>query len=375
MTLNNQTHPPMGGAIKSQRSSNLELYRIIVMFLIICHHYVVCSGLIADNRIMDSEYAYSSIFYLLFGAWGKTGINCFILITGYFMCKSSITLRKFLKLLLQVYFYKIVFTTIFLITGYEEHWKSAVYTAVLPLEFFSSNFICGFIGLYLFIPFVNKLLNNINRQQHLLLVTFLLGLYTILPLIPGVSVAMNYVSWFVVVYLIGALIRLYPTVLPKHESVRYWSCATFLCLFLSSISIVAIWYFNVKTGSTHSVYRMVVDTNALMAVVVSVCSFMMFKNLKLKQSRLINTISATTFGVLLIHSNSNTMRRWLWCDVVDCTGNFGTEYFWLYATISVILVFAVCSFLDWIRIVTIEMPLINYTELVINKIICKIKKK
>lgn len=33
--------------MKQPRSSNLELYRIIVMFMIICHHYVVNSGLMS----------------------------------------------------------------------------------------------------------------------------------------------------------------------------------------------------------------------------------------------------------------------------------------------------------------------------------------
>ena len=28
--------------------------------------------------------------------FGKTGINCFTLLTGYFMVKSNITLKKFL---------------------------------------------------------------------------------------------------------------------------------------------------------------------------------------------------------------------------------------------------------------------------------------
>ena len=88
---------------KSPRSSNLELYRIIVMFMIICHHYVGNSGLLSvmgENALNST-----SLFYYILGAWGKTGINCFVLITGYFMCTSTITLRKFLKLILQVYFY------------------------------------------------------------------------------------------------------------------------------------------------------------------------------------------------------------------------------------------------------------------------------
>ena len=79
-----------------QRESGLELFRILTMMLIIAHHYVVNSGLIdvIFTDPLNSKY----IFLLLFGAWGKTGINCFLLITGYFMCKSEINMKKFLKL-------------------------------------------------------------------------------------------------------------------------------------------------------------------------------------------------------------------------------------------------------------------------------------
>lgn len=68
------------------RNSNLELYRIIVMLLIVAHHYVVNSGLITVME--ETPLSARSIFFYLFGAWGKIGINCFVLITGYFMCKS-----------------------------------------------------------------------------------------------------------------------------------------------------------------------------------------------------------------------------------------------------------------------------------------------
>ena len=79
-----------------ERNSNLELYRIIVMLLIVAHHYVVNSGLMS---VMKEEPLHiQSIFLYLFGMWGKTGINCFVMITGYFMCKSHISLRKFMKL-------------------------------------------------------------------------------------------------------------------------------------------------------------------------------------------------------------------------------------------------------------------------------------
>ena len=99
---------------QKMRNSNLELFRIIVMLFIVAHHYVVNSGLTDLNGPIGCDpVSAKSIFLLLFGAWGKTGINCFVLITGYFMCKSQITLKKFLKLLLQIMFYKVVINSIF----------------------------------------------------------------------------------------------------------------------------------------------------------------------------------------------------------------------------------------------------------------------
>ena len=86
------------------------------MLLIVAHHYVVNSGV--EPLMAENPLAAKSIFLYLLGMWGKTGINCFVLITGYFMCKKQITLRKFLKLLLEVEFYNVIIGGLFLLTGY-----------------------------------------------------------------------------------------------------------------------------------------------------------------------------------------------------------------------------------------------------------------
>ena len=87
---------------KKRRDSNIELFRIITMLLIVAHHYVVNSGLL---EVMSAKpLSGKSIFLFVLGAWGKIGINCFVFITGYFMCKSNITLKKFVKLLFEIIF-------------------------------------------------------------------------------------------------------------------------------------------------------------------------------------------------------------------------------------------------------------------------------
>ena len=103
-----------------KRESNIELFRIIVMLLIVAHHFVVNSGLTsATGPIYNSSLNWRTVLLLIMGAWGKIGINCFVLITGYFMCKASITVQKFCKLLSEVMFYKIIISLFFLCSGYE----------------------------------------------------------------------------------------------------------------------------------------------------------------------------------------------------------------------------------------------------------------
>lgn len=193
--------------IKKQRNSNLELYRIIVMLLIVCHHYVVNSGLMGE--LENEPITAKSLFFYVFGMWGKTGINCFVLITGYFMCKSSITLRKFLKLFLEVELYNVVIFSIFVLSGYQDFSIKELLFKLVPLRMVETNFAGCFLWFYLCIPFLTVLVTHLDKKRHGLLVLLCLGIYTMPSTLPGFSVTMNYVTWFSVLFFIASYIRLY----------------------------------------------------------------------------------------------------------------------------------------------------------------------
>lgn len=203
---------------KKERNSNIELYRIIVMLLIVMHHYVVNSGLL--DEMFKTPLAPESVFLYLFGMWGKTGINCFVLITGYFMCKSSISLRKFVKLLFQVELYNIVFGLIFLFAGYIPLSLKSLFKILNPISGVASDFTSCFLLFYLFIPFLNILLNNLSQKQHLLLVMLSIGTYSILGTIPSIGVTFNYVTWFCVLYVVASYIRFYG--IWRSEEKMFW---------------------------------------------------------------------------------------------------------------------------------------------------------
>lgn len=332
------------------RSSNIELYRIIVMLLIISHHYVVNSGLM--DCINTDPFSSSSVFLLLFGMWGKTGINCFVLITGYFMCTSKISLKKFLKLLLQVEFYNLTIYLVFFSVGYMDFDIKSFVKTIFPINSITDGFTSCFLLFYLCIPFLNVLIRNLSKKMHRYLLLLSLGIYSILGT-AHIPISMNYVTWFCVLFFIGSYIRLY------KDDFRYFNnwYVCLLSILLSCLSVVLIAYFAAYLQRELPYYYMVSDSNHLMAIVTSVCLFLYFLNLNIKYHKWINILAASTFGVFLIHTNGDIMRQWLWKDVLNNVAMYGHDLMIIHAVTSVVAIFVICSVIDFVRIRWIENPL------------------
>ena len=339
------------------RSSNFELYRVIVMFLIVLHHFVANSGLnTLDGPIFANVWSFKSLFLLVAGAWGKTGINCFVMITGYFMCKSQITVKKFAKLLFEIMFYRIVIGAVFWLTGYAPFSWTELAKMLLPVYQIKSDFVSAFLVFFLCIPFLNILISHLNEKQHIYLLLLEGFLYVFLGTLPFFSVIINYVSWFAVVYFIASYIRLYPKKIFDHR--KFWGWATAGCVAVSVCSVFACTLLSVWTGMNVP-YYFVSDSNTFLAVCTALSSFLFVKNLQVPYSRLINALGASAFGVLLIHANSDTMRQWLWVDLLDCVGMYDTAWMPLYAIGCCLLIFAVCSIIDLLRIRFLERPVFS----------------
>ena len=354
--LKNERKPING----KQRDSNFELYRVITMFLIVMHHYVVNSGLLAaDGPVFSNALSVKSMGLLLAGAWGKIGINCFVLITGYFMCKSKITLKKYIKLLLTVMFYNIVINCVFWVTGYAPFNLLGLVKAFLPVQNIGSGFTSAYLVFFLLIPFLNILIANMKEKQHIYLLILFGFLYVFLETVPLFSVKMNYVSWFAVLYALAAYLRIYPK--PLFENRRFWTWATIMTVAVSACSVVACSILGARMQKNIA-YYFVTDANTLLAVCVALSSFLLVKNVKIPYSRLINDLGATTFGILLIHANSDTMRQWLWVDLLDCVGAYAKSWLPLHVIGSCLLIFAVCAAIEHLRLRLIEAPLFAFWD-------------
>ena len=339
------------------RTSNIELYRIVCMLMIVAHHYVVNSGVLG----MVEGFPLTGSFLLVFGMWGKTAINCFLMITGYFMCLKQISLRKFLKLLLEYMFYKIVIYLLFLMTGRETLSSSRILETLMPVWNFKDNFTSCFLAFYLFIPFINIMVRNMKKREHRYLLLLFFTCYSVLGTIPGFEVRFNYISWFAVIYLMAAYVRMYPA--PYFNKAHLWGKITLLFAIGAMLSVF------VMNGLGKISYYFVFDANKPYPVILAFSSFLWFKNMQVTYSNWVNRIGASTFGILLIHANSDAMRQWLWYDLADVSGHVSMPlfHFAAYSLAIVLMVFFSCSFLDRMRLRLIETPIFNWYEKKFNR--------
>ena len=279
------------------------------------------------------------------------------------MCKSNLTLKRFLKLFLEWMFYKYAIWAIFLLTGYQTFtWKEAIMN-LFPFTALTDGFTSCYVVFMLFIPFLNLLIHAMNEKQHRYLLILSLGVFSVWASLPLVNVGSSYVFWFMNLYLVSSYIRLYP--IPLFENTRFWGWMSLLAVACSYASVIAMAWMQERFGFNPGYYFFLSDSNKITALAVAICLFMFFKNWEIRYSPVINRIAASTFGVLLIHAHSDAMRQWLWKDVCNNVGAFTSPLLVVHASGVVLMVFVACTVIDQLRIRFVEIPFFRLYDQVI----------
>ena len=198
--------------MKKNRDSNIEMLRIIAMLFILFHHYALYNSLYNLDVSNMNKYIGIILFSL-----GKIGVNIFILITGYFSIKKIFSIKKLIKLWLEVVFYSVGVTFVFAISGKVQLNFKELIKFIFPISFNKYWFITIYIILYTLMPFINRYVKKVNKEQYqkLLVILFFLcvGLYSIMysstTYSMNESLPLSNIIFYILVYLIGGYIRLY----------------------------------------------------------------------------------------------------------------------------------------------------------------------
>jgi len=339
---------------KQERNSNLELLRIVSIIMIISHHYAVHGGWTITN-----ELSLNRVIIQFLSLGGKLGVNCFVLITGYFMVNSIFSVKKLLKIMRQVFFYSVTIMILFKLFKISDIGISEIIESFFPIIFYKYWFATTYVLLYILTPYLNKFINSLTCKEHKQLLIVLTILLSAIPTFTNTSLGTGNVMWFVFLYLIAGYLRKYPHSFFDRKKFFFLMFAIGYIFIFSSVIILDVLGLIIDIFSTYATYF--IEMNELPLLFCSITLFLYFRNIDIGSNKIINRISATTFGIYLIHDN-DLMRNYLWNNIAQNNSYYYSHWLFLHAIITILLIFIVCMIIDYIRIVFIEKTLFSLVD-------------
>ncbi|MDO4499730.1 MAG: acyltransferase family protein [Erysipelotrichaceae bacterium] len=337
---------------KKNRDSNIELLRIVTMLMIMFHHFTVHSGFYFDNSYVMKTRLWLSLLTI----GGKLGVNIFVLISGYYLITNKSLKQNFKRIAKfwgQVVFYSIGMAAIYLFVCKGTLSKTEIIYSFLPIASQRWWFVSTYFVMYLLHPYINRLLLSFTKKEYQNYLLFILGLWVLLPSIFRDKYQSNELIWFILLYSIAGYIRLYG-LSPKLKLKHYLSASVILTLTAFLLSVVLLFIGTKSEYWAGRVYRFNEMRHPLM-LILAICIFMTFVNIKIPYNKFINTVASTIFGVYLIHDTEFFRPIW-WQQVLKGSYYKGSYGLIPYSIFAVIGLFAFCSIIDLIRQKTIEKP-------------------
>ena len=357
---------------KVTRNMNMDLLRIVSMMLIVMLHSIDHSGVL--ERAIDCE-SVIDIYVMYVYAFTRVCVNCYVLLSGYFLVKSKFRLHKLVTLWMEVVFYSFVIKLIFMLIGQTQFSIVSLASCFFPVLTGRYWFVTIYFALYLIAPFLNKTIYAMDKKEFTMFNIVLGVLFSVWssihPTIAGVNSGGGWgLAWFVVLYFAAAWFRLY--YVPCYRYI-----GKIVVVFLIPVITTVIFIIGrvLENGILRQIGNQWCRYDSLPVYFTSIMLFMTFINLKVeneKVKRMISIVSPATFGVYMIHAHAE-IDPWLW-GMLDLPQKMENMTFLVIQLMSVLVIFAICIGIDIVRQKTVgRIEKSNVIKKVSNKVETLIK--
>ncbi|MBQ8732308.1 MAG: acyltransferase [Oscillospiraceae bacterium] len=327
------------------RQSNIELLRIVAMLLIVGHHFSVHGEFDFGTTLSVNRFW---IQFLSIG--GKLGVNLFVLISGYFLSgQGGFRPQRLLKLHAPVYFYSILFFCIFFFCGWE-YSTNQYLKSFFPILFREWWFASVYFVLFLFSPFLNRFLEQLSRREHRILLAVMAVCWSLVPTLTGRMLESNDLIWFGFLYCLAAYLRRYGGEISLRSGQAFGVAGITAGLMMSSTLLFDLIGTKISIFSTHATHFFGMEQTP--QLILSVALFLAFLRLPTFSSPLVNGISATTFGIYLIHDQF-FLRPFLWERLLQNAAWQDSPFLIPYSILCILGVFVLCGGIEWLRLCTV----------------------
>ena len=140
-------------------------------------------------------------------------MNCYVLISGYFLVKSKFKWKKVIQLWFETLFYSVFIYIVIVVLGLKEIDIKGIIKSLFPILTKQYWFINIYLVMYILSPFINKLINSLDKKEYQKLIMILLICFSIISILPDaytLDTSHGYgIIWFICLYLIAGYIRIY----------------------------------------------------------------------------------------------------------------------------------------------------------------------
>lgn len=318
-----------------ERKSNIELLRLVAMLLVLFLHSNYFS--LGEVEMIDIQAAPYTAFVKAFTEQlCIICVNVFVLISGWFGIRP--TVKGFLALLYQVFFFHVLITVVLLCLGVPVSMKTVLKVFCFGVSYW---FVASYLVLYVLSPVMNLFVKNASPSIMLSVVlTFFILEFAVGWCVNSAGFNGGYSAIsFIGLYLLARFIRLY------SKKLVALSASQDMILYVA-LSLISVLLFFV-TGHDFNI----LSYTSPFVVGASVFFFFSFNKMQIPNNRVINYFACSAFAIYLVHLHPLTYTYYiaLMKQAYAALGGYGYIVF--------VVVFAVvfglfCIMLDKVRIFT-----------------------
>ena len=321
--------------MKKERESDIELYKVIAIFLIVLSHviqtltepnYVLGIGEGTFINIATATTNLNVLLLAVFRICGALGNNMFFICSAWFLVNSKkMSLKKVVHMILDVWIINMIVLIALRSIGVQLQISDTVKT-FFPTTFANNWYITCYLLFYMIHPFLNRMLEQLSINEHLAFATILFVIYFIIPVLPLEEINLFFANEFVIflaTYVIVSFIKIYKNEwtenLKSNKSILFVSIISYVVL------ILCVDFLGLRTN--YFLNRLV-RWNMNNSLFMFLIAFSSFNIMKKKEfiNRTINYLSSLSLLVYIFHENLAFRRYFRPVIEFSILNRFGIEH-------------------------------------------------
>ena len=334
------------------RMMNLELLRCIAMMMVVALHFLGKGGLLGD--LSQKNLGVTEMVAWALESFCIVAVNVYMLISGYFLCQSGFKLSRLFQLLMQIWFYSVVFGLLGAVFGMVPAETVDLYyflQLIFPVSMNHYWFMTAYVFFYLLLPLVGAAVKQLSKKQLQFAIGALFFWFCLFKSVLPIRLTTDGKGydflWYLCVFLVAAYFRRFGMGALEKKSRGF--LLYFVACLLAFGEIMLLYMLYSQTGKLLGLLTVSHEYNHVLPFLASVGLFSAFLGIRVPEGigRIFGKIASLTLGVYLMHENLGVRYAWQRLFGADAIQSVGGLFIGLF--VAIFCVFAAGILVEAIR--------------------------